>query len=194
MSSPTTMLIEQAYTSTQAQELFEYLDTLEVEYHKPYKRFNQMVKVPRGQASFTLHDGIHYDYKVSGGSPPNYLMTERLKEITSRVNELLNTNFNTILLNKYKNGEDCIGFHKDRETGWAPDTGFATLAFGATRDFQIKNDDTNLTTTTKHEAGHVIYFPYPLNHHNTHSIPKRKRVKSCRISLTFREIEVSLSK
>ena len=82
----------------------------------------------------------------------------------------------------------------DRLRRWAPDTGFATLAFGATRDFQIKNDDTNLTTTTKHEAGQVIYFPYPLNHHNTHSIPKRKRVKSCRISLTFREIEVTLSK
>ena len=28
MSSPPTMLIEQAYTSTQAQELFEYLETI----------------------------------------------------------------------------------------------------------------------------------------------------------------------
>ena len=48
-------------------------DTLEIEYHKPYKRFNQIVKVPRGQASYTLDDTIHYDYKVSGGSPPNYI-------------------------------------------------------------------------------------------------------------------------
>ena len=35
------------------QELFAYLNELEIEYHKPYKRFNQTVKVPRGQASFT---------------------------------------------------------------------------------------------------------------------------------------------
>ena len=34
--------------------LFEYLDQLPVEYHKEYKRFNKIVKVPRGQASFTL--------------------------------------------------------------------------------------------------------------------------------------------
>ena len=64
------MIIDKcAYTDTS--EIFNYLDNLEVEYHKQYKRFNKMVKVPRGQASsFTLNDTIHYDYKVSGGSPP----------------------------------------------------------------------------------------------------------------------------
>ena len=29
-------------------EVFKYLDGLPVEYHKPYKRFNKTVKVPRG--------------------------------------------------------------------------------------------------------------------------------------------------
>ena len=47
--------------------LFEYLDQLPVEYHKEYKRFNKIVKVPRGQASFTLSPEIHYDYKVRVG-------------------------------------------------------------------------------------------------------------------------------
>ena len=27
-------------------QIFDYLDTLEVEYHKQYKRFNKTVKVP----------------------------------------------------------------------------------------------------------------------------------------------------
>ena len=44
-------------------EVFQYLDGLPVEYHKPYKRFNKTVKVPRGQASYTLSADIHYDYK-----------------------------------------------------------------------------------------------------------------------------------
>eukprot|EP01048_Picozoa_sp_COSAG05_P000194 COSAG05_NODE_5_length_47078_cov_547.868814_20_plen_159_part_00 len=113
------MIDKQIYTPEQCPDIFNFLDTLEVEYHKPYKRFNQIVKVPRGQASYTLDETIHYDYKVSGGSPPNYIMCPQLKEITARVNETLGTNFNTILLNKYKHGDDCIGFHKDRETGWA---------------------------------------------------------------------------
>ena len=121
-------------------EIFEYLDGLEVEYHKEYKRFNKIVKVPRGQASYTLNEDIHYDYKVSGGSPPNTVMTDRLKEITAAVNAALGTNFNTILLNKYKDGDDCIGYHRDRETGWREGTGFATLAFGAERDFLVKHE------------------------------------------------------
>ena len=92
------MIDKQIYTPEECADLFPFLDTLEIEYHKPYKRFNQIVKVPRGQASYTLDDTIHYDYKVSGGSPPNYIMCETLKQITARVNEVLGTNFNTILL------------------------------------------------------------------------------------------------
>ena len=117
------------FDNDEANELFEFLDTLDVEYRKPYMRFGKTAHVPRGQASFTFSPDIHYDYKVSGGSPPNLVMCDKLKEITTRVNKVLNTNFNTILLNKYKDGNDCIGFHQDRENGWAPSSGFATLSW-----------------------------------------------------------------
>ena len=173
---------------TECQAMFQYLDGLEVEYHKPYKRFNQMVKVPRGQASYTLTSDIHYDYKVSGGSPPNYVMCEKLREITARVNSKLGSQFNTILLNKYKDGDDCIGYHRDKETGWRPDTGFATLAFGAERDFLLKHEESGIVETTSHRDGWVLHLPSPMNQEYLHAVPKRKRVKECRISLTFREI------
>ena len=67
------------------QAILAYLLTLPTEYHKEYKRFNQIVKVPRGQASFTLDSSIHYDYKVSGGSPPNTVMTPELKASKTQV-------------------------------------------------------------------------------------------------------------
>ena len=171
------------------QELFAYLNELEIEYHKPYKRFNQTVKVPRGQASFTLHDDIHYNYKVSGGSPPNKVMCDTLRMITSRVNAALGTHFNTILMNVYRSGDDCIGYHRDNETGWAPNTGFATLCFGAERDFLLRHDETRDVTTTRHHDGHVIHLPHPMNSHYQHSVPRRKRVAGTRISLTFRQIQ-----
>ena len=169
-------------------QIFEYLDGLEVEYHKEYKRFNKTVKVPRGQASYTLSEDIHYDYKVSGGSPPNTVMTEQLKEITAKVNDVLGTNFNTILLNKYKDGEDCIGYHRDNEAGWREGTGFATLAFGAERDFLVKHEASAEVTSVLHKDGCVLHMPSPMNQDHLHSVPKRKRIKDCRISLTYREI------
>ena len=52
------MIDKQIYTPEECADLFPFLDTLEIEYHKPYKRFNQIVKVPRGQASYTLDDTI----------------------------------------------------------------------------------------------------------------------------------------
>ncbi len=63
-------IVKQIFNQTECEEIYSYLDTLEVEYHKQYKRFGKIVKVPRGQASYTLTPEIHYDYKVSGGSPP----------------------------------------------------------------------------------------------------------------------------
>ena len=177
------------YNDTEAEQIYSFLSTKDIEYHKPYMRFGKMVKVPRGQASYTIDETIHYNYGVSGGSPINEIMCDRLKDITKKVNSVLDTNFNTILMNVYKDGDDCIGFHKDKETGWVDGTGFATLSFGAERDFQIKHDDTKKTSTIIHKNGSVIYMPYPLNHHYTHSVPKRKKITKCRISLTFREIK-----
>lgn len=58
-------------------------------------------------------------------------MSEKLNEITSKVINELATDFNTILLNECKDGNDCIGFHRDRGICWARGLGSATLGFGA---------------------------------------------------------------
>ena len=114
-----------------------------------------------------------------------------MKDITKTVNKELETNFNTILMNVYENGEDHISYHKDKEDNWVKHTGFATLNFGCERDFLIKQDGTKKVQSVLHKNGMVLYLPYPMNHHYQHSVPKRKKVKGCRISLTFRETESS---
>lgn len=185
------MTRKQIYTDmTECQNIFEMLKGTDYEHHKPHKGMHgKQVKVPRGQASFTLDESIHYNYKVSGGSPPNYVMCDRLKAITKKVNEELKTNFNTVLMNVYENGEDHISYHKDKEDNWVEGTGFATLNFGCERDFLIEKNDTKEVQSFLHKNGMVLYLPHPMNHHYQHSVPKRKKVKGCRISLTFREIE-----
>ena len=39
-----------------------------------------------------------------------------------------------------------------------------------------------------HKDGCVLHMPSPMNQDHLHSVPKRKRIKDCRISLTYREI------
>jgi len=180
------------YDEEDADKILRFLLDKNYEYHKPYMRFGKMVKVPRGQASYTLNENIHYDYGVSGGSPVNEVMCDKFKDITARVNEKLGTNYNTILMNVYKDGKDCIGAHKDKEVGWVEGTGFATLAFGATRKFNIVKDEDEILTSIPHKSGWVINMPNPLNQSNTHAVPSQPRVKEPRVSLTFREIISSL--
>jgi hypothetical protein len=180
-------IVKQIFTTEEAEDIFKFLETKNFEYHKAYKRFNKTVKVPRGQASYTLDETIHYDYgRTAGGSPPNEIMCERLKEITKKTNEALGRNYNTILMNVYKDGKDCIGGHKDNENGWVENTGFATLAFGCERPFMIEKD--KVRKRILHKNGWVIEMPYPMNHHYLHSVPACKSDR-WRISLTFREIK-----
>ena len=50
------------------------------------------------------------------------------------------------------------------------------------------HEESGETQAIAHRDGHVIYVPYPMNSTHLHAVPQRKRVKTCRISLTFREI------
>jgi alkylated DNA repair dioxygenase AlkB len=184
-------ILTQIFTEDEADEIYDYLLTKEIEYHKPYKRFNRMVKVPRGQASYTLSEKIHYNYgNTAGGSPVNEVMDERLREITRRVNEATGNNYNTILMNVYKDGRDNIALHQDKEFQWVPGTGFATVAFGVARPFQIEHNDTKDKQRILHTKGLCIEMPYPMNQHYKHGIPTCS-TDQCRISLTFREVRPS---
>ena len=70
--------------------IFEYLHAIDREYRKQYKgMYGRQMTVPRGQASFTISNDIHYNYKVAGGSPPNQVMCNRLKYITNKVNKII---------------------------------------------------------------------------------------------------------
>jgi len=179
----------QVFSDEEADDIMAYLLTKEIEYHKPYKRFNKVVKVPRGQASYTLSEDIHYNYgNTAGGSPVNEVMDQQMFKILRKVNEATGNNYNTILMNVYKTGKDNIAQHQDKETDWARNTGFATVSFGATRPFVVVNRETSEKQVIMHNKGLCIEMTHPMNQHYTHGVPPY-RTNDCRISLTFREIQ-----
>ena len=187
-------IVKRIFTEEESKEILEFLKEKAYVYHTPYKRYNKMVKVPRGQASFTLNENIHYNYgRIAGGSPPNEIMCDRLKEITQRVNMVMGRNYNTILMNVYKNNKDCFAAHQDNENGWVKGSSFGTLAFGCERPFVICEIATKNREKIIHKSGEMIELPYPMNSFFTHQVPPcSKAVDEWRISLTFREIEESV--
>ena len=60
-------------------------------------------------------------------------------------------------MNVYKDGRDNIALHQDKESQWVPGTGFATVAFGVARPFQIEHNDTKEKQRILHTKGPVSY-------------------------------------
>lgn len=125
-------------------------------------------------------------YTYSGQTTTVYSLTPELKEILNTVNELFDDEFNGILVNRYDDGTNCIGAHRDSEYNLGK-SGIVGLVYGADRIFRIKE------YVTKVKAGDFIisdshfYFMSPeFNKFYTHEIPVQKGVKNTRISLTFR--------
>ena len=56
------VIVKRIFTEEESKEILEFLKEKTYIYHTPYKRYNKMVKVPRGQVSFTLNENIHYNY------------------------------------------------------------------------------------------------------------------------------------
>ena len=185
-------IVKRIFTEEESRDILQFLKEKTIAYHRPYKRYNKIVKVPRGQASFTFNENIHYNYgRIAGGSPPNEVMCDRLKEITQKVNEVMGRNYNTILMNVYKDNKDVFAAHQDNENGWVKETGFATLAFGCERPFVLQEIATGERQKIIHKSGEIIEMPYPMNSYYTHAVPACSKAiaSEWRISLTFREIE-----
>lgn len=127
--------------------------------------------------------GYYYSNQRADSKP----MTEPLKEILSYVNTKYNANYNGILVNKYKSGEDYISAHSDDEQNLHKTAGVVSISFGSTRKFRIRSKkDKKLKTDFSLVSGLMLQMGGNFQKEFTHEIPIEKRVKQERISFTFR--------
>lgn len=113
---------------------------------------------------------------------------------------------NFVLINYYRSGRDCIGWHADdeRELGDAPT--ILSLSLGATRDFQLRHRDAFpragqparrpelQTVTIPLGSGSLLIMRDPTNKDWKHQLPRRGGQLAAtigdRLNLTWRRIVV----
>ncbi|CAG8510014.1 46138_t:CDS:1 [Gigaspora margarita] len=106
------------------------------------------------------------------------------------IESILNAKFNFVLLNWYQNGNDSIGAHADDEGSLVPQGVIACVSFGAPRTFMFQNKcDKKLVHKIILENGSLIVMKGTTQQFWKHSIPKEKKIKDGRISLTFRQLK-----
>lgn len=128
-------------------------------------------------------------YSFSGITLKPHSWTKELLEIKNKIELIAKTRFNSVLLNKYRNGNDSISWHTDaeKELGINPIIGSAN--FGATRKFQLKHIKTKEKIEIELTHGSLLIMQGELQHFWQHQVPKTSQEVDERINLTFRVIK-----
>lgn len=149
------------------------------------KIFGKLIPIPRLNAWYA-DPGVDYSY--SGYRLKNNPWTPLLLKLKKKVEDFCQLNFNSCLINYYRDGSDYVSWHSDDEPELGPDPFIATLSFGSTRNFEVKENNKKLGSYPI-DGGSLVITCDGFHNHFKHQISKTKRNIGPRISLTFRIIE-----
>jgi alkylated DNA repair dioxygenase AlkB len=131
-------------------------------------------------------------YTYSGVSNQIEPWTPLLQELREQVQTAAGCEFNSLLLNRYRDGRDKLDWHADDEPELEPEAPIASLSLGAARSFRLKPKDPVIHPGSPlvYELGHgdLLVMDPPTQKYWLHQVPPRLRVKAERINLTFRVI------
>ena len=96
--------------------------------------------------------------------------------------------FNSVLLNRYRNGSDSISWHTDAEKELGKNPVIASANFGETRKFQLRHIATKEKLEIELKHGSLLIMQGELQHFWQHQVPKSAKPLKERINLTFRVI------
>ncbi|XP_017269483.3 DNA oxidative demethylase ALKBH2 isoform X2 [Kryptolebias marmoratus] len=155
--------------------------------------FGKVYNIPRKQATYG-DAGLTYTY--SGITRLASPWTPTLEYIRDTVTKATGQTFNFVLINRYRDGQDHMGEHRDDEKELDPSCPIASVSLGAARDFVFRHRDARgkrggrQVEPVKLELAHgsLLLMNPPTNTFWYHSLPVRKKVLSPRINLTFRRI------
>ncbi|CAG8559188.1 3109_t:CDS:1 [Cetraspora pellucida] len=155
-----------------------------------FKIFGRLAKAARLTCSFGSTPDKVYRYSGTAAKVDSIDYPHSITVIKDKIESILDTKFNFVLLNWYQNGNDSIGSHADDEKGLVPQGVIACVSFGAPRTFIFQNkSDKKLVHKIVLENGSLTVMKGTTQQFWKHSIPKEKSIKDGRISLTFRQLQ-----
>ncbi|MCB9581214.1 MAG: alpha-ketoglutarate-dependent dioxygenase AlkB [Polyangiaceae bacterium] len=128
-------------------------------------------------------------YRYSGQTLEPRAAPGALAEVLARVVRETGTEFNHVLVNRYRDGNDGMGLHADDEPELGPDPVVASLSLGATRRFVLRpRNRKHPPLSVELESGTLLVMHAGTQASHRHGIPKTTRPVGERLSLTFRRL------
>ena len=171
-SGPATALLHSLWTETRWQQ------------HQ-ISVFGRKVPQPR-LTSWQGDSGVCYRYSgltlLARGWDPALMRLRR------KLEQEIGAEFNSVLLNAYRDGQDSMGWHSDDEKELGNCPVIASVSLGETRQFLIRGGVPKRTATLPLEHGSLLIMQGCSQSAFRHSLPKTAKASGLRINLTFRKI------
>ena len=164
-----------------------FLRTLDWQ-HEELTIYGKTTRVPR-KICWYGDPGAVYCYSGVRHEPLGW--TPELAELRNLLEAYCDCTFNSVLGNLYHDGEDSMGWHADKEPELGQNPTIASLSLGDERLFKVRHNKTKLTRDIPLRHGDLLLMRGALQHHWRHCVPKTSNVKSPRINLTFRLIDMT---
>ncbi|WP_454253312.1 alpha-ketoglutarate-dependent dioxygenase AlkB family protein [Pseudomonas sp. Marseille-Q7302] len=148
--------------------------------------FDRWHPVPR-QVAWYADAGVVYGY--AGLDHVALPWTPLLQRIREAVEAACGHGFNGVLLNRYRDGQDSMGWHSDDEASLGLNPLIASLNLGAARRFDFRRKGSSRIGHSL-ELGHgsLLVMGGATQHHWQHQIAKTRKASGVRLNLTFRRI------
>lgn len=128
-------------------------------------------------------------YRYSGQTLEPRQWAPALRSIRERVRRATGVPFNHVLVNRYRDGKDSMGFHADDEPELGPEPTVASVSVGAPRRFVlVPRRGSSGRLEIELEPGSLVVMRGQCQAEYRHGIPKDARCASERVSLTFRRL------
>jgi len=173
------------FSKTESYHYFQVLKNHILWKQESMNMYGKSVLFPRLTAWYGDSDKF---YSFSGITFIPNQWTKELLEIKTKIESITKTNFNSVLLNLYRNGKDSISWHTDAEKELGINPTIASLSLGATRKFQMRHLYTKEKIELKLTQGSLFIMSGELQHFWEHQVPKTSQNVAERLSLTFRTI------
>lgn len=165
--------------------------TLNTEEESMVRIHGRYIPIPRKQTAYG-DPGTFYRFsgnRVVARSWSESVLVESIK-LELEAEELVEEEFNFVLVNFYENGKNTIGWHSDDEKDLRKNSTIASLTLGAERDFLFKEKATGKLHRISLPHNSLLLMSGDTQKNYLHSLPKRLRVVEPRFNFTFRQMKV----
>lgn len=148
------------------------------------KMYGKEIPLPRLSA---WYGDTSKPYTYSGITMKPHNWTKELLFIKQQIEEVANVEFTSVLLNRYRNGSDYVGWHSDDEKELGHNPVIGSVNFGASRKFQLRRfDNHSEKLEVELHNGTYLLMKGATQHYWQHQVPKTTAKIGERLNLTFR--------